>query len=63
MPIRSQMSLFMDQIEAEHLKLFAPEFRKIAESHYFHPRIYKCKLLCTKHGHNICDTEIFDEFD
>ena len=32
MPIRSRMSLIMDQIETEHLELFALEFRKIAES-------------------------------
>ena len=32
MPIKSRMSLIMGQIEAEHLKLFALEFGKIAES-------------------------------
>ena len=31
MPIRSQMSMIMGQIEPEHLELFALEFRKIAE--------------------------------
>ena len=31
MPIRSQMSLIMGQIEPEHLELFALEFGKIAE--------------------------------
>ena len=30
-PIRSQMSLIMGQIESEHLELFALEFGKIAE--------------------------------
>ena len=32
MPIRSQMSSIMEQIEPEHLELFVLEFRKIAES-------------------------------
>ena len=31
MPIRSQMSLIMGQIEPEHPELFALEFEKIAE--------------------------------
>ena len=31
MPIRSRMNLIIDQIEPEHLELFALEFRKIAE--------------------------------
>ena len=31
MPIRSQMSSIMGQIESEHLELFALEFGKIAE--------------------------------
>ena len=34
MPIKSRMSLIMGQIEAEHLELFALEFRKIAESDF-----------------------------
>ena len=34
MPIRSQMSLIMGQIEPEHPKLFALEFGKIAESDF-----------------------------
>ena len=36
MPIRSQMSSIMGQIEPEHPKLFALEFRKIAESDCLH---------------------------
>ena len=32
MPIKSQMSSIMGQIESEHLELFALEFGKIAES-------------------------------
>ena len=34
MPIRSQMSLIMEQIEAKHPQLFALEFGKIAESDF-----------------------------
>ena len=34
MPIKSQMSLIMVQIEPEHLELFALEFGKIAESDF-----------------------------
>ena len=34
MPIKSQMSLIMGQIEAEHPELFALEFGKIAESDF-----------------------------
>ena len=34
MPIRSEMSLIMGQIEPEHLELFALEFGKIAESDF-----------------------------
>ena len=34
MPIRSQMSLIMEQIEPECLELFVLEFRKIAESDF-----------------------------
>ena len=34
MPIRSQMSSIMGQIEKEHLELFSLEFGKIAESYF-----------------------------
>ena len=34
MPIRSQMSLIMGQIEPEHPEFFALEFGKIAESDF-----------------------------
>ena len=34
MPLRSQMSLIMGQIEAEHPELFALEFGKVAESEF-----------------------------
>ena len=41
MPIRSQMSSIMGQIELEHLELFAFEFEKNAESCFLHSSIYK----------------------
>ena len=34
MPIKSQMSLILGQIESEHPELFALEFGKIAESDF-----------------------------
>ena len=34
MPTKSQMSSIMEQIESEHLELFALEFGKIAESDF-----------------------------
>ena len=34
MPIKSQMSLIIGQIEPEHPELFALEFEKIAESEF-----------------------------
>ena len=34
MPIKSQMSLILEQIESEHPELFALEFGKIAESDF-----------------------------
>ena len=57
------MSLIMDLIGSELSELFALEFAKIAESDCLHPSIYKCRPISTKHGHNIYDTEILDEFD
>ena len=41
MPIKSQMSLIMGKIEAEHPELLALEFGKIAESDCLHSSIYK----------------------
>ena len=41
MPIKSQMSLIMGQIEPEHLELFALKFGKIAESEFVYTSIYK----------------------
>ena len=54
------MSLIMDLIGAELSELFALEFAKIAESDC---SIYKCIPMNTKHGHNIYDNEILDEFN
>ena len=34
MPIKSRMTSILGQIESEHPKLFALEFRKIAESDF-----------------------------
>ena len=61
--IRSLMSSIMDLIGAELSKLFALEFAKIAESDCFHSSIYKCRPMSTKHGHNIYDNELLDEFN
>ena len=54
MIIRSWMSLIMGLIRPELSELFALEFAKIAESDFvLHSSIYKCRPICTKHGHNI----------
>ena len=52
MPIRSQMSLIMEQIEPELPELFVLEFGKIAESDF-----------STKRSQNVCDHKISDEID
>ena len=41
MPIKSQMSSILGQIESEHPKLFALEFGKIAESDCLHSSVYR----------------------
>ena len=61
--MRSRMSSIMDVIGAELSELFALEFAKIAESDCLHSNIYKCRPMCTKHGHNIYDNEILDDFN
>ena len=38
MPIESQMSLILGQIESEHPELFALEFGKIAESDFVYTK-------------------------
>ena len=63
MPIRSQMSSIMDQIEPEHLELFALEFGKFAECDCLHSSIYKYQPINTKPGQNVCDYKISDEID
>ena len=63
MPIRSHMSSVMEQIEPEHPELFVLEFWKIAESDSLHSSIYKYRPISTKHGHNIYDNDILDEYD
>ena len=40
MPIKSQMSSNMGQVESEHLELFALEFGKIAESDFVYTPAY-----------------------
>ena len=61
--IRSWMSSIMDLIVAKLSELFALEFAKIAESDFVYTSIYKCRPVSTKHGHNIYDNEILDEFN
>ena len=63
MPIRSQMSLIMDQIEPEHPELFALEFGKIFEYDCLHSSIYKYQPINTTLSQNACDCKISDEFD
>ena len=64
MPIRSQMSLIMGQVKAEHQELFALEFGKIAESSFFlHSSIYKYEPISTKLSQNVCDHKISDGFN
>ena len=52
LPIRSQMSLIMEQIKPEHLELFALEFGKIAETEFVYtlasPNIYQSALNLVK---------------
>ena len=57
------MRLIMDQIELEHLELFALEFGQIAESDFVYTlafSIYKYQPISTKLGENVCDHEISD---
>ena len=57
------MSSIMDLIRPELSELFALEFAKTAESDCLHSSIYKCRPMSTKHGHNIYDNEIVEEFN
>ena len=63
MPIRSQMSSIMGQIEREQTELFALEFGKFAEYDCLHSSIYKYQPINTKLGQNVCDYKVSDEFD
>ena len=63
MPIKSQMSLIMGQIEPEHPELFALEFGKIAEYDFVYSIVYKYRPISSKFGQNVCDHKILDEFD
>ena len=60
--MRSWTSSIMDPIGRELSELFALEFAKIDESDCLHPTIYKWRPISTKHGHNIYDNKILDEF-
>ena len=60
--IRNQMSSIMDLIRPELLELFALEFAKIAESDFVYTLASTNVDQC-RHGHNIYDNEILDEFN
>ena len=64
MPIKSQMSSIMGQIELEHPELFALEFGKIAESDF----VYTLASTSINQGapqlsQNVCNHKILDKFD
>ena len=61
--IRSWMSSNMELIRPGLSELFALEFAKIAESDFVYTLASKCRPISTKHGQNIYDNEILDEFD
>ena len=56
--IRSWMSAIMNCPSYLPLNL-----QKLLNLTILHPNIYKCRPISSKHGHNIYDTEILDEFD
>ena len=70
MPIRSQTSSIMGEIEPEHPELFALEFGKIAEYNFvytlsstnicLHSIIYKYCPINTRLGQNVSDHKISD---
>ena len=59
--IRSRMRLIMDSIRPELSELFPLEFAEIAESDFVYT--IASTNVSTKHGYNIYDDEILDEFD
>ena len=62
--IRSRMSLIMDLIGPELSWGICPWICKNCWLWLcLHSRIYKCRPMSTKHGHNIYYTEILDEFN
>ena len=64
MPIKSQMSLILAQIESKHTELFALEFRKIAESDIVYTLAStNIEKINTKLGQNVCDHKTLDEFN
>ena len=59
MPIRSQMSFIMGQIEHEHPELFALEFGKMAQYDFVYTLIiYKYLPISIKLSQNVCDHKI-----
>ena len=56
--IRSQMSWIMVQ---NSLSYSPWNLQKLLN--LLHSSIYKCRPISTKHGHNIYDSEIWDEFN
>ena len=64
MPIKSQMSLILGQIESENWELFALEFGKIAESDIVYTLAsINIERINTKLGQNVCDHKTPDEFN
>ena len=62
--IRSGMSSIMDLIGQGLSELFALEFAKIAESDFVYSlSSTNVDPIRSKHGHNIYDNEILDEFN
>ena len=62
--IRSRMSSIMDLIGAELSWVICPWICKNCWIWLcLHSSIYKCRPMSTKHGHNIYDNEILDEFN
>ena len=55
------MRLIMDSIRPELSELFPLEFAEIAESDFVYT--IASTNVSTKHGYNIYDDEILDEFD
>ena len=64
MPIKSQMSVILGQIESEHPELFTLEFGKIAESDFVYTLAStNIEKISTKLGQNVCDHNNLDEFN